>query len=41
MGADINKTFDLSYLYTQKFIPDADTQVMFNESIKKTFTLPF
>ena len=34
-------TFDSLYLFVPSFIPDAETQVMFNDSIKNSFTLSF
>ena len=37
----INVTFNNSYLYVPIFIPSAETQVMFNESIKNNYTYLF
>ena len=29
------------FLYVPKFLPDAQTQIMYNDSIKNSFTLSF
>ena len=41
IGTDIIVTINSLYLFVPTFIPDAQTQVMFNDSIKNSFSLSF
>ena len=41
VATPIQITFDSLYLFVPSYIPDAETQVMFNDSIKNSFTLSF
>ena len=41
MGVDINVTIKNLYLFVPIFIPDAETQTIFNKAIQNTFTLSF
>ena len=41
VATPIQITFDSLYLFVPSFIPDAETQVMFNDSNKNSFTLSF
>ena len=41
LGCDFKVNFDNSFLYVPMFIPDAQTKIMFNDSIKHSFTLSF
>ena len=41
MGVDIEISFDKPFLYVPLFIPDAQTQIMFYDSFKNSFTLSF
>ena len=41
IATDINVTINSLYLFVPTFIPDAQTQLMFNDSIKNSFTLSF
>ena len=41
LGDDIKVNFGNSFLYVPKIIPDAQTQIMFNDSNKNSFTLSF
>ena len=41
IGTDINVTINSLYLFVPTFIPDVETQLMFNDSIKNSFTLSF
>ena len=40
-ATDINVTINSLYLYVPTFLPDTQTQLMFNDSIKNSFTLSF
>ena len=41
LGDDIKVKFDQLFLYVALFIPDAQTQLMFDDSIKNSFSLSF
>ena len=41
LGDNIKVSFDKLFSYVPIIIPDAQTQIMFNDSIKKSFTLSF
>ena len=41
LGDNIKVNFDKLFFFVPKFIPDAQTQIMFNDSFKKSFTLSF
>ena len=41
MGDDINVTINNLYLFVPTFIPNAETQTMFNKAIQNNFTLSF
>ena len=41
LGDDIKVNFNEIFLFVPIFIPDAQTQIMFNDSIKNSFTLSF
>ena len=41
LGDDIKVNFDKLFLFVPIFIPDAQTQAMFNDSIEDSFTLSF
>ena len=41
LGDDIRVNFDKLFLFVPIFIPDAQTQKMFNDSIRNSFTLSF
>ena len=41
IGDDFKVNFNKSFLFVPIFIPDAQTQAMFNDSIKDSFTLSF
>ena len=41
IGDDIKLNFDKLFLFVPIIIPDASTQIMFNDSIKNSFTLSF
>ena len=41
IGVDINITINSFYLYVRILIPDQETQGMFHESFKNSFTLTF
>ena len=40
-GDNIKVNFDRLFLFVSKLLPDAQTQIMFNDSIKDSFTLSF
>ena len=41
LGDNIKVNFDKLFLFVPIFIPDAQTQIIFNDSIKNSFTLQF
>ena len=41
IGDDINVTIKKLYFYIPIFIPSAETQALFNESIKNNYTIAF
>ena len=41
VGDNIKINFDKLFLFVPKFIPDAQTQIMFNDSIRNSFTFSF